>query len=282
MLRYGHTLAYLLHVWPLPASPPRLLVLPALLSPSSVGRFQLLLWATSLLRDFCVNCSFFYSFYVLATLSSIWDFSSPTRDWTLAPSPPAVEAESLTAGPLGLFVLVQLLSRVRLFATPWTAARQASLSITNSRSLLKLVSIESVMPSNQLILCRPLLLLPSIFPGLRVFSNESVLRIRWPKYWMAKEVPETIVSVWNILPLCFSFLFFLPLVKAYPPSALRAVSFDHSSPTPNTHTGTHSLVALLTSPGNTFLQSVFMAVDWLSLDQAPEGWGLCSVSYVVL
>ena len=69
------------------------------------------------------------------------------------------------------------------FATPWTAARQASLSITNSQSLLKLISIESVMPSNHLILCRPLLLPPSIFPSIRVFSNESVLHIRWPKYW---------------------------------------------------------------------------------------------------
>ena len=68
-------------------------------------------------------------------------------------------------------------------ATPWTAARQASLSITSSQSLLKLMSIESVMPSNHLILCRPLLLLPSIFPSIRVFSSESVLRIRWPKYW---------------------------------------------------------------------------------------------------
>ena len=67
--------------------------------------------------------------------------------------------------------------------TPWSAACQASLSITNSRSLLKLTSIESVMPSNHLILCRPLLLLPSIFPRIRVFSNESALRIRWPKYW---------------------------------------------------------------------------------------------------
>ena len=67
--------------------------------------------------------------------------------------------------------------------TPWTAARQASLSITNPRSLLKLMSIESVMPSNHLILCHPLLLPPSIFPSIRVFSNESVLHIRWPKYW---------------------------------------------------------------------------------------------------
>ena len=78
---------------------------------------------------------------------------------------------------------VQLLSRVRLFATTWTAACQASLSITNSRSLLKLMSIESVMPSNHLILCHPLLLPPSICPNIKVFSSESVLRIRWPKHW---------------------------------------------------------------------------------------------------
>ena len=70
-----------------------------------------------------------------------------------------------------------------LFVTPWTAARQASLSITNTWSLLKLMSIELVMPSNNLILCHPLLLLPSIFPSIRVFSNESVICIRWPKYW---------------------------------------------------------------------------------------------------
>ena len=76
-----------------------------------------------------------------------------------------------------------MLSHVRLFVTPWTAARQASLSITNSQSLLKLMSITSVMPSNHLILCRPLLLLPSIFSSARVFSNESVLHIRWPRYW---------------------------------------------------------------------------------------------------
>ena len=77
---------------------------------------------------------------------------------------------------------VQSLSRVWLFATPWTAACQASLSITNSRSLLKL-STQSVMPSNHLILCRPLLFLPSIFSSIRVFSNESALHMRWPKYW---------------------------------------------------------------------------------------------------
>ena len=78
---------------------------------------------------------------------------------------------------------VQSLSHVWLFATPWTAAHQVSLSIKNSQSLIKLMSIESVMLSNHLILCHPLLLLPSIFPSIRVFSNESVLHIRWPKYW---------------------------------------------------------------------------------------------------
>ena len=81
------------------------------------------------------------------------------------------------------FNSVQSLSRVQFFATPWTAAHQASLSVTNSQSLLKLLSIESVMPSNYLILCHPLILPPSVFPSLRVFSNESVLCIRWPKYW---------------------------------------------------------------------------------------------------
>ena len=84
---------------------------------------------------------------------------------------------------LRCFSSVQSLSCVRLFVTPWTAAHQASLSITNSCSLPKPMSIESVMPSSHLILCCPLLLLPSIFPSIRVFSNESTLRMRWPKYW---------------------------------------------------------------------------------------------------
>ena len=84
---------------------------------------------------------------------------------------------------LNAFSSVQLLSRVRLFATPWIAARQASLSITNSWSSLRLTSIESVMPSSHLILCHSLLLLPLIPPSIRVFSNESILHMRWPKYW---------------------------------------------------------------------------------------------------
>ena len=97
-------------------------------------------------------------------------------------SHPAIKKEH-TIGTCNIISLVQLLSCVRLFVTPWTAARQASLSVTNSQSLLKLMSIESVMPSNHLILYHPLLFLPSIFPNLRVFSNESVLPITWPKYW---------------------------------------------------------------------------------------------------
>ena len=82
-----------------------------------------------------------------------------------------------------MWVSVQLISCVQLFVTPWTAACQASLSITNSWSLFKLMSIKSVMPSNHFILCQPLLILPSIFLSIRVFSNESILCIRWPKYW---------------------------------------------------------------------------------------------------
>ena len=93
---------------------------------------------------------------------------------------PGKQAEEHTSHHVSL---VQSLSHVQLFVTPWTAAHQASLFITNSWSLLKLMSIELVMLSNHLILCGPLLLLPSIFPSIRVFSNESFLRIRWPEYW---------------------------------------------------------------------------------------------------
>ena len=98
-----------------------------------------------------------------------------------------------------IVIVVQSLSRVQLFVTPWTAARQTSLSITNSRSLLKLLSTESVMPSNHLILCCPLLLLPSIFPSIRVFSNELVRHIRWPKYWSigaSASVPSVNIPDW--------------------------------------------------------------------------------------
>ena len=113
------------------------------------------------------------------------------RDWTRTSCDSWIGRQvSLLLVPLGKpgvtmiqFSSVQLLSRVWLFVTPWTAAHPASLSITNSQSLPKLMSIELVMPSSRLILCRLLLPLPSIFPSIRVFSNESVLHIRWPKYW---------------------------------------------------------------------------------------------------
>ena len=104
--------------------------------------------------------------------------SSKDNEW-LRMLPIALEEELR----LLQFSSVRLLSRVRLFATPWTAAHQTSLSISNSWSLLKLMSIDSVMPSNHFILCHPLLLEPSIIPSIRVFSNESALCIRWPKYW---------------------------------------------------------------------------------------------------
>ena len=97
-------------------------------------------------------------------------------------SHPAIKKEH-TIGTCNNISLVQLLSCVQLSVTPWTAARRASLSITNSRNLLELMSNQSMMPSNDLILYRPLLLLPSIFPSIGVFSNESVIHIRWPRYW---------------------------------------------------------------------------------------------------
>ena len=107
----------------------------------------------------------------------------PTQRWNpLAGGSPSLAGRSLTAEPPVQFSSVQSLSRVRLFATPRIAARQASLSITNSQSSLRLMSIESVMPSSHPILGH-LLLLPSIPPSIRVFSNESTLRMRWPKYW---------------------------------------------------------------------------------------------------
>jgi len=99
------------------------------------------------------------------------------------------------------FTSVQPFSCVQLFATPWTTAWQASLSITNSQSLLKLMSIESVMPSNYLILCRPLLLLPSVFWSIRVFSNKSVLHSRWPEYWSSASVLPMDIQDWFPLGL---------------------------------------------------------------------------------
>ena len=107
----------------------------------------------------------------------------PSSRGSSQPRDPTIKEDSLPLTPPGKPQVQFSRSVVTDSATPWTAAHQASLSITNSWSLLKLMSIESVMPSNHLILCRPLLLLPSVFPSIRVFSNESVLHIRWPKYW---------------------------------------------------------------------------------------------------
>ena len=125
------------------------------------------------------------------------------------------------------FCSVQSLSHVWLFMTPWTAVCQASLSITKSRSLLKLTSIESVMPSSHLICCRPLFLLPSIFPSIRVFSNELALHIRWPKYW--------------------SFCFSISPFSEY--SGLISVRMDwESSPTPQFKSINSLVLSFLYSP----------------------------------
>ena len=132
---------------------------------------------------------------------SRWSVSSGKNYW-----PSTCGYAQRVSGRTGwtLFSSVQTLSHVCLFATPWIVARQASLSITNSRSSPKLMWIESVMPSSHLILCHPLLLLPSIFPSIRVFSNESALCIRWPKYWSfslsispSNEHPGLVSSGWT-------------------------------------------------------------------------------------
>ena len=135
------------------------------------------------------------------------------------------------------FSSVKLLNGVRLFATPWITARQASLSITNSRSSLKLTSTESVMPSSHLILCHPLLLLPSVFSSIRVFSNESSLRMRWSKYWSfsfsiipSKEIPGLISFRMDWLDL------------------LAVQGTLESSPTPQFKTINSSVLSFLHSP----------------------------------
>ena len=120
-----------------------------------------------------MNCAILSRFNSVQSLSFVWIFAIL---WTSACQASLFITNSQ-------FSSVQRLSRVRLFATLWTAAHQASLFITNSWSLLKLMSTELAMPSNHLIFCHPLLLPPSIFPSIRVFSDESALRIRWPKYW---------------------------------------------------------------------------------------------------
>ena len=131
------------------------------------------------------NCNFSFYLYLYSDILGLGVGNPPTRvnqfqELTNRLPPSLWCAHRSTPSQ---WITVQLLSCVRLFAGPWTAVCLASLSITHSRSLLKLMSIKSVMPSNHLILCYPLLLQPSIFPSIRVFSNESVLLIRWPQYW---------------------------------------------------------------------------------------------------
>ena len=132
------------------------------------------------------------------SLSRVWLFTTPwtaayqappsmgfsrQEYWSRVPLPSSIWWIYVYNKNVSNYVVVQSLSHVWIFATPWTAACQASLSFTISLSLLKLISTESMMPSNHLILCHPLLLLPSIFPSIRVFSHESALHIKWPKYW---------------------------------------------------------------------------------------------------
>ena len=127
-------------------------------------------------------------------------------------------------------VVVQLFSHVQLFATPWTAAHQASLSITNSQSPPELMSNESVMPSNHLILCCPLLLLPSIFPSIKVFSSESALYIRWPKYWSFSISPSNEYSgLISFRMDWFDLLAAQQTLKSFPQSHSSKVSILHHS-----------------------------------------------------
>ena len=142
---------------------------------------------------------------------------------------------------------VQLLSRVRLFATPWIAARQASLSITNSKSSLKLMSIKSVMPSSHLILCQLLHLLTSIFPSIRLFSNELGLHIRWPKHWsftLASVLPMNIQSWFPLRLIDFISLQSKGLSKVFSSTTIQKHQFFSTQPSlwssSHIHTWLHS------------------------------------------
>ena len=141
-----------------------------------------------------------------------------------------------------MFSSVQLLSHVRLFTTTWTAALQVPLSITNSWSLFKLMSIESIMPSNHLILCCPLLLLPSIFPNIRVFSNKSVLCIRWPKYWSFSFNISPSIEYSGLISFRMDWL-----------DLLAVQGTLESSPTPQFKSINSSVFSFLYSPTLTFI-----------------------------
>ena len=151
---------------------------------------------------------------------------------------------------------VQSCSHVQLFATPWTTAHQTSLSITNSRSPPKLMSIESVMPSYHLILCRPLLLLPSIFPSIRVFSNESALCMRWPKYWSF----SFNISPSNVHPGLIS-------IRMDWLDLLAVQGTQESSPTPQFKSINSSVLSFLYGPTLTSIHDYWKnhSLDWTDL-----------------
>ena len=157
---------------------------------------------------------------------------------------------------------VQSLRYIQLLATPWTAACQASLSITNSKSLLKLMSIESVMPSNHLILCHPLLLLPSVFPSIGVFSSESVLSIRWPKHWNF----SFSISPSNEYSGLISFMIDWIDVSAVQ-GTLKRLLQNHSSKASVLHISCSKYwsFSFSISPSNEYSGLISFMIDWLDL-----------------
>ena len=159
-------------------------------------------------------------------------------DWTSVPQ----KWNNKYVPLLSHFSSIQSLSGVQLFETSWTAACQASLSITNSQNLLKLMSIKSVMPSSHLILCHPLCLLPSIFPSIRVFSNESVLCIRWPKYWSSASVSVLPMNIQDWFPLGWTGLI-----------SLQSKGLSRVSPTPQFKSINSSVLSFLYSTTLTYI-----------------------------
>ena len=156
-----------------------------------------------------------------------------------------------------MFSSVQSLSHVRLFATPWTAVHDTSLSITNTWSLLKLMSTESVMPSNHLTLCRPLLLPPSVFPSTRVFSNESVLHIRWQKYWSFSFSISPSNQYSGLISFRMNFLDLLAVQR----------DSQESSPTPQ-FKSINSLVLSFVYNPNSHIHTWLLEKPWLWLDRS--------------
>ena len=157
------------------------------------------------------------------TLFPLFPHLFPMKWWDWMPRPSFSECWALSQISVH-FNSVQLLSRVRLFVTPWIAARQASLSITNSRSSLRVASIESAMPSSHLILCRPLLLLPPIPPSIKVFSYESTLHMRWPKCWSfsVSIIPSKVIP--GLIFICYQIIQVLCCTRK---SRIKHIIFYH-------------------------------------------------------